>query len=204
MARRTSGWLWGLALVLALAVGIARVTMGEADILATPDLAGAVPNLAHVPVPPGDMAVAGDPTISVSTIASVLRAYGSPAAADAQDLYDLGVRYHIDPAFALAFFIQESACGTTGVASVTHSLGNIRYTLSDSPVSYTDYDGYRAYATWRDGFEDWYWLIDQVYLPQGLTTVERIVPVYAPADDNNDPTAYIAHVKQLVAYWRSH
>ena len=42
--------------------------------------------------------------------------------------YDLGVHYGIDPAYALGFFVVESACGTRGVARTTHSLGNIRCT----------------------------------------------------------------------------
>jgi hypothetical protein len=198
MAIKAGRKLWGIALVLALSAGITRIIMaGELGILANPDLANVV-------VPPGEMSVLGKPTISVHTITNILHAYGSPAVQDAQALYDLGVRYHIDPAFALAFFVQESACGTTGIARVTRSLGNIRYTPSGSPVRYTDYKGYRAYATWRDGFEDWYWLISQIYIPHGLTTVDRIIPIYAPADDHNDPSTYIAHVKQLVTYWRNH
>jgi len=205
MPRIASRHLWGVALLLALAVGVSRIVLsGGMDTLANPGPPGVLPDLADQPIPPGNMPLGGKPTISVATIARVLHAYGSPAAGDAQALYDLGVRYHVDPAFALAFFVQESACGTTGVARLTHSLGNIRYTSSQSPVPYADYQGYRAYADWRAGFEDWYWLIIQVYFAHGLTTVEQIIPVYAPADDHNDPSTYIAHVKQLVAYWRSH
>ena len=70
----------------------------------------------------------GAPSLSVGQIEAVLSQYGSPAAGNGQALYDLGVRYGIDPAYALAFFVHESGCGTRGVARFTHSLGNIRWT----------------------------------------------------------------------------
>jgi hypothetical protein len=74
-------------------------------------------------------------------------------------LYDLGVQYGIDPAFAVAFFVVESACGTRGVARTTHSLGNIRCT-----PGYACAAGYRAYATWAAGAADWYALLRTLYL----------------------------------------
>ena len=42
--------------------------------------------------------------------------------------YNLGIKYGINPAYALAFFVHESGCGTKGVARFTKSLGNIRTT----------------------------------------------------------------------------
>ncbi len=64
--------------------------------------------------------------------------------------------------------------------------------------------GYRYYATWLKGAEDWYRLISNLYIGSwGLTTVDRILPVYAPSDDNNDTAAYIDDVEQLVSAWRA-
>ena len=114
-------------------------------------------------------------------------------------LYDDGVKYNIDPAFALAFFMQESTFGTQGVAQVTHSLGNIRAT-----AGYPNYDGYRLYHSWEDGFTDWYRLIANLYIGQlGLSTVDQIIPVYAPNSDNNDESVYIQNVKSAVDTWRN-
>ena len=85
------------------------------------------------------------------------------------------------------------------MAAVTHSLGNIR-ALSGHP----QYHGYRYYATWEEGFEDWYKLIANVYVDQwGLATVDQIIPVYAPSEDNNDEGAYISSVKNSVQTWRN-
>ncbi len=143
-------------------------------------------------------ALEGSPTLSVRQIEAVLAQYGSPAAGSGQKLYDLGVKYGINPAFALAFFVHESGCGTRGVARFTKSLGNIRWT-----DGFDNYEGYRSYPTWEAGMEDWYGLIKNLYIQGwGLRTVDAIIPTYAPSADRNDPPVYIASVKQLVDSWR--
>lgn len=143
-------------------------------------------------------ALEGAPTLSVRQIEAVLRQYGSPAAGSGQKMYDLGVKYGINPAFALAFFVHESGCGTQGVARFSKSLGNIRWT-----EGFDSYEGYRSYPSWAAGMEDWYVLIKTLYIEGwGLRTVDAIIPTYAPSADRNDPAAYIASVKQLVDSWR--
>ena len=139
------------------------------------------------------------PSISVDHINQILSSYGSPMAGQGQVLYDLGVKYGIDPAFCLAFFVHESGAGTQGEAAITHSVGNIRV-VGNEPSR----DGYRYYDTWTQGAEDWYRLISNLYITGwGLTTVERIIPVYAPSGDNNNTSAYIDDVEQLVGAWRA-
>ena len=147
----------------------------------------------------GSYSVLGQPTVSADFINHVLAANGSPAAGTGQAVFDLGEKYGIDPVFALAFFQHESSFGTTGVARVTRSPGNIR-----ASAGYAQIDGYRAYRSWTAGFEDWYQLIKNLYVEQwSLTTVEQIVPVYAPSSDNNDVGAYISAVENAVDQWRS-
>ncbi len=143
--------------------------------------------------------VVGSPTISANFINQVLEHYHSPAMGAGNTLYDDGVKYHIDPAFALAFFMEESTFGTQGIARVTHSLGNIRAT-----TGYPQHGGYRLYHNWEEGFNDWYKLIANLYVGQwGLSTVDQIIPVYAPSSDNNDESAYIQNVKNAVDTWRN-
>ena len=145
------------------------------------------------------LGVQGPPTIDVATVRRVLRQYNSPAIDEAEAFVELGRRYGIDPAICLAFFIMESSAGTRGIAVETRSVGNIRAT-----AGYVNYKGYRRYATWREGIDDWYRLIARLYVDQWrLTTVEAIVPVYAPAADNNDPAHYVATVRRLVIEWRA-
>lgn len=138
------------------------------------------------------------PSVDVATIRKVLQSYNSPAVDAAEAMFKLGQEYGIDPAFCLAFFIHESSAGTKGVARVTKSVGNIRTT-----PGYQDYQGFRKYATWEEGIEDWYRLIRDLYMGEwNLMTVDQIIPVYAPASDGNNVDGYIATVKRLVASWR--
>jgi hypothetical protein len=142
--------------------------------------------------------VTGAPSIDADFINKVLQHYHSPASGDGEAFYAQGVKYGIDPVFALAFFMEESTFGTKGVARTTHSLGNIRAT-----PGYSSYHGYRYYKTWTEGSADWYRLIAQLYVKRwGLITVDQIIPVYAPSRDHNSPTHYIHKVKWAVDRWR--
>jgi len=147
------------------------------------------------------------PTISENFIDRVLSAYGSPAAGTGQALYELGVQYGIDPVYALAFFMHEDSFGETGIGAANHSLGNIRCS-----AGYTCQYGFRYYATWQDAYQDWYSLILDGYVKGHITdsivghpcsTVDEIVPVYAPSSDHNDVAAYSAAIKHAVETWRS-
>src|SRR5579859_1697842 len=147
---------------------------------------------------PSSSSVIGGPSLSASFINRVLATYGSPAVGLGRALEADSQQFRIDDAFALAFFLHESSFGTTGVARFTHSLGNI--ICSGYP---TCFQGFRSYPSWQVGAWDWFRLIRYEYLPRGLTTVQAIVPVYAPASAGNNPVAYIAAVIQAVATWRS-
>lgn len=139
------------------------------------------------------------PSMDAAAIQQVLQKYNSPAVGAADTMYALGLEYGIDPAFCLAFFINESTAGTAGVARTTKSVGNIRTT-----AGYIDYQGYRKYESWEQGIEDWYRLIRDLYIADwGLTTVDQIIPVYAPSSDGNSPDHYVTTVKKLVSSWRA-
>lgn len=155
--------------------------------------------------------VTGRPTISASFIDRVLMAYGSPAKGKGQALYDLGVKYGIDPVYALAFFLHESHFGETGEATATLSLGNERC-IQDRPCIDQARGGYAQMQSWEDGFEHWYQLIRYGYVQGQVTiplvghtcsTVDQIIPVYAPSTDHNDVAAYIASIKSAVDTWRA-
>lgn len=146
----------------------------------------------------GSYSVVGEPTITASFINHVLTAHQSPASGKGQALYDSGVRYGIDPAFALAFFQHESSFGTRGEATKSLSLGNIRCI-----PNYRCEDNFAQFDSWEAGFDAWYQLIRNLYVDQwGLTTVDVIIPRYAPAADNNDETRYVNAVCSSVIKWR--
>ncbi len=198
--RRALAVLASFALLIALLACLLSALLAERTV----DRMLHPPTPTLVPTPDitrlGAGPVVGAPSVDVALIRRVLQRYNSPAIDEAQALYDLGVARGIDPAYCLAFFIVESAAGTQGVARTTYSVGNIR-ALSGQP----SFEGYRQYTNWREGIADWYRLIDELYVHElGLTTVETIVPVYAPSEDRNDPDAYILTVKRLVAGWRGY
>lgn len=148
--------------------------------------------------PPPSYTVTGQPSLSTAFVNQVLAHAHSPAAGTGQALYDLSVNYGIDDVYALAFFEHESVYGTTGIATVTRSLGNIRCS-----TGYQCIQGFRAYTTWIAGYEDWYHLIRSLYVETWhLTTVWKIIPVYAPASDGNDVAGYIRAVEQAVDAWK--
>ncbi len=150
----------------------------------------------------GPYSVLGKPSLSVAFMNEVLAYYHSPAAGLAQYLYDDGLKYGIDPAYALAFFMHESLFGTTGVARVTLSLSNMRC-VPEYPC-FNEGGGYAQFSSWQQGFEAWFKLIRNLYVAQwGLVTVDQIIPVYAPSSDHNDVAGYIAALKHELDTWHA-
>lgn len=160
---------------------------------------------------PGAYSFIGEPTLSANFLNRVLASYGSPAAGKGQALYDLGVKYGIDPAYALAFFMHESLFGTTGEARKTMSLGNERC-LPDRACVDQDRGGYAQMLSWQDGFDHWYRLILNGYIYGSITisiaghsclTIQQTIPVYAPSSDHNDVAGYIAALQHELQTWWS-
>lgn len=143
--------------------------------------------------------VRGRPSLSASFINRVLAVSHSPAAGLGQAMSADSLHFGIDDAFALAFFLHESLFGTTGVAVVTHSLGNIICT----PGWLRCVGRFRWYATWAAGCLDWFRLLAAEYLSRGLSTLATIVPVYAPSSDGNNVAGYIAAVVSAVQAFRA-
>jgi len=159
-----------------------------------------------VDVAPGEHSVVGEPSVTADDIDIVLAQYNSPAQGTGKIWIELGRKYGIDPAYALAFFIHESSAGTNpqwdGLkpdGSTTHNIGNI------SCAGYPRCLGrWRDYSSWDEGIEDWYRVIRDEYVQgRGIQTVEQIMPLYAPAFEN-DVDAYVQTVVTLVDGWRQH
>lgn len=157
--------------------------------------------------PEGKMSVLlqGQPSISVDVIRAELEKYNSPAKDYADLIYNLGIQYGIDPAISLAFFFKESNYGTKGIATITKGFGNMRPGSSWTGDVYVSPNSgsFRKYSSWEDSIRDWYELIKNSnnYVGGGKTTVEEIVPVYAPAPTNDVPL-YVETVRDQVAKYQ--
>jgi hypothetical protein len=145
----------------------------------------------------GSDRVVGGPSLSAGFINHVLAVAGSPAAGTGQALYDLSVQYDIDDAYALATFWHESSYGKAGWAFTDHSLGNI--VCAGYP---TCNQRFRWYASWQEGYADFYRLIAREYVARGLVTLDTIIPVYAPSVENN-PAEYIKSLRDAMLAYRS-
>jgi len=151
----------------------------------------------------GPYSVLGKPSLSVAFMNQVLAYYHSPAAGLAQYLYNDGVQYGIDPAYALAFFMHESLFGTTGVARVTKSLGNMRCVPQFACLQTSD-GGYAIFSSWQQSFVEWFKLIRNLYIVQlGEVTIDQIIPTYAPSSDHNNEAEYIATLKYELNSWHA-
>ncbi len=160
-----------------------------------------------------DLTIVGGPTISAAMIDLVLQRVGSPASGKGQYLYDDGVKYNIDPASALGFFLAESTGGTKGEATATLALGNERC-IPDRPCIDKDRGGYAQFYSWEDGFDHWYQMMADGYVKGSInkiigrqacpcTTVAQIIPIYAPTADHNNEQNYINTVCSMVSLWRA-
>ena len=185
-----------LALLFVVGAGVNAFTSSPSARVSFSSRSFSVSNVTVIPL--SSTSVIGPPSLSAAFMNRVLAAYHSPAVGLGSALYADSQHFHIDAVYALAFFLEESTFGTTGVARVTRSLGNIICSGYATCVQ-----GFRAYPSWQVGAWDWFRLLASEYLPRGLRTVEAIVPVYAPASDGNRPPAYIATVLRAVSTWRA-
>lgn len=146
--------------------------------------------------------VRGTPTIDVATIAQLLTGRNSPLAPFAADIYNAGLAAGIDPGFAMAIWLKESEWGTTGASTETRNMGNLICAAATQPPAIGCRGRWAVYAAWPDAIGDWYAYVARRYLAQGLTTVEAIIPVYAPlGDGDNNPAQYIQQVIDWMREW---
>lgn len=151
----------------------------------------------------GQHSVLGQPTLSEAFIDRVLSSAHSPAAGTGQVFYQLSLRFGIDDVWPLAFFHHESDYGLTGEARITFSIGNSRC-IATRPCIDQERGGYAQMENWRDGIAQWYLLIGTLYIKQwGRSTIEAIIPKYAPSSDGNDEQGYISALLNDAAAYRA-
>jgi N-acetyl-anhydromuramyl-L-alanine amidase AmpD len=140
------------------------------------------------------------PRLSRASFRRILEEAGSPAAPEAEPSYDAVVREGVDPLFLLAVFRHESGFGKLGICAKydTRSPGNTRSSSTGvGEVIQTERGPFVKYPSWVEGFRDAaHRLVDPryPYVQRGATTVQEIIPIWAPRSDGNDPEAYIRSV----------
>ena len=195
-----TGELLGIGAVIAIMLSAALLLGGPGTKLATTWdylTTGKVSNQQSMPPATGS-SVIGSPSLTAQQIDKILCNAGSPACGTGNTFYQDSLAYGIDDAYGVAFLHHESDYGLEGAAVETKNMGNIVCTSG-----YDCIGRFRAYSSWSAGIDDWYRLIKDVYIGQGHTTVESIIPIYAPASDNNDCSAYVSAVETDVQNWRA-
>lgn len=156
------------------------------------------------------------PRISLRQFCRVLTDRRSPAAPVGPALYAICVRFGIDPAVFLAFFLHESQLATDPGSVVvrydTKNAGNLRSNYGSvvgvviqtfTPQGMSK-GPFVKYASWEDGCRAWCERIIGRYIGEwGLETVAAAVVKYAPSADGNKPAAYAAAVEAAIAAWQA-
>ena len=198
-----SGEILGIGAVIAIILGVLLAVAGPGSKFGTgwQYLTGGsvASNVQQSNLPPASgSSVVGAPSLTAQQVDAILSNAGSPAAGTGPVFVADSLQYGIDDAYALGFFKHESSFGQNGIAAQTLSIGNIVCTPGYSCIG-----RFRAYPSWQAGIDDWFKLIKNVYVGQwGATTVEAIIPHYAPSSDNNDEAGYISAVESDVNAWR--
>ena len=146
------------------------------------------------------MRVTGRPTISLATVRRIVA--GSPLAPYAGTIYRLGQARGINPAFALAIWAHESSLGRTGASRRNHNPGNLICAAASRSAAPRCAGRWAYYPNFAVAIADWYRYINARYVRRGLTTVDRILAVYAPHFENRTG-AYIVQTKRLMTVWSS-
>lgn len=136
------------------------------------------------------------PSVSPALIDATLAREGSPLAGLGAYICAEGRHWHVDPVFLLAFVTYFDAAHPLAVS--LHNVGHIRAGGTEPAV-----DGYRAFATWRQGIGAWYGLIHKLYVNRWhLRTLDEILPIYAPGAGRLDVEAEVNALRDTVAAWR--
>ena len=151
------------------------------------------------PDPASQTSITGPSTVTLPMVQQITA--GTPLFPVAQQILDGGAAYNINPAFALAIWTHESALDMAGASVANNNPGNLICAAAVQPPAIGCNGRWAVYPDLAAAVADWYRYIDAFYVQQrGLTTVETILPVYAPAVEN-DTAGYIARVNRLQQQW---
>lgn len=127
----------------------------------------------------------------------ILLEWNSPAINTGEHWIASAEKWNVPVEWGLAFFAMESSMGSNpNWYKEGHNVGNIRCITSIC------HNGFSIYSTWQDGIDAYFRLIREEYLDlRNHASISDIVPVYAPAIENNVGD-YINTVEGLINQWK--
>lgn len=138
--------------------------------------------------------------ISYEQFRDAIRWLNSPAIYDSEEAYNRLLHYPVSICAVLAIAIHDSRIGTEGINKThnTKNVGNVRSSaLNRGTVIDTHKGQFVRFDTYADGWEDIAARLVSTrypYAKQNAITIEKIIPIYAPKSDNNNPEHYIVDV----------
>lgn len=145
------------------------------------------------------------PSISRARFQALLAARKAPFdpaffAVIGERIYALASWLDIDPAFWLALWSYEQGVplGGSTIGQATHNPLNIK-AYGRWPKAALKGAEWNVYESWQLGALHSLMHLKQIYGAAGLIHAETIIPVWAPAVDNNNPDGYLAAVLRDMA-----
>ncbi len=118
--------------------------------------------------------VVGPPTLSAATVNQIFARTGSPMAGTGAFVERAARSTNIDDAFALAVWWTETNDGEAGVGLADRNPGSVRGNVG-YPAAF---DGYTIYPSYATAIGDWFTLLRNRYVNQGLTSAYTICYPY--------------------------
>ena len=118
--------------------------------------------------------VVGPPTLPAATVNQIFARVGSPMAGTGAIVEQAARRANIDDAFALGVWWTETNDGAAGVGLADRNPGSVRGNAG-YPAAF---DGYTIYPSYTTAINDWFTLLRNRYVNQGLTSAYTICYPY--------------------------
>ncbi len=131
-----------------------------------------------------------DYDLTAEEIEIILAEANSPMQGQGKHILQCAKKYDLRPEAFLAFAQMDSSMGTKGIGARSYNPTNIRpstnHLWSCDDISISSSSGkFCNYHSWDRGIEAWFQLINKNYIGKNKTTVEAILPNFAPSSENN-------------------
>jgi hypothetical protein len=155
-----------------------------------------------------DLSVVGPPSLDKTLVDAIFHRLHSPMEGNGAVIYSLSAQNHVDDAFALAVWWTETNDGEAGTGRApAYNPGGVKN--ANYPHGS---DGYSLYTDYAQAASDWFTIINQRYVSQGLTTVYQIAHPYVGTSTSSSWAAkvvnlmagYQTEAKQSPAYLAAH